>query len=106
MWSAKSPKPTSLLVVTTPDMKQALRAWQIAKELSKGISIGLDQAGGWSTAVLKEYPPALNGRLAAVDAIGQCSYDSKLTVPISFSERYDSMMWTDYGRHIGQDFAG
>ena len=106
MWSAKSPKPTSLLVVTTLDMKQALRAWQTAKELSKGISIGLDQAGGWSTAVLKEYPPALNGRLAAVDAIGQCSYDSKLTVPISFSERYDSMMWTDYGRHIGQDFAG
>ena len=57
--------------------------------------------GGWSTAVLKEYPPALNGGLAAgfLDAIGQCSYDSKLTVPISFSERYDSMMWIDYGRH-------
>ena len=32
-------------------MSAALRKWQIAKDLPKGSSIGLDLAGGWSTTV-------------------------------------------------------
>ena len=37
-----------------------LRAWQITKDVPTSTSIGRNQAGGWSTAALKEYPPALN----------------------------------------------
>ena len=108
LWGAKSPKPTSFVVVNAPDMRQALRNWQITRELPKGISIGRDQAGGWSTAVLKEYPPSLNGGLAAglLAAIGQCAQDPTHTVPASFVARCAPMLCTEYGEHIGPDFAG
>jgi hypothetical protein len=108
LWGAKSPKPTSFLLVNAPDMRQTLRKWQITRELPKGISIGRDQAGGWSTSVLKEYPPSLNGGLAEglIAAIGQCTSDPTLTVPTSFVDRCASMMCAEYGMHIGPDFAG
>lgn len=108
LWGAKSPKPTSFLVVNAPDMRQTLRSWQIARDLPKGISIGRDQAGGWSTTVLKEYPPSLNGGLAQglLTAIGQCESDATHTVPQSFMDRCVPMMCAEYGDFIGPDFAG
>ena len=108
LWGAKSPKPTSFLVVHAPDMRQALRNWQVTRELPKGISIGKDQAGGWSTSILKEYPPSLNGGLAEgiLAAIGQCASDPLVTVPSSFADRCASMVCTEYGEHIGPDYAG
>ena len=65
LWGAKSPKPTSLLIVHLPDLREALRKWQVAKDLPKGASIGRDSFGFWSTSVLKAYPPALNCGLAS-----------------------------------------
>ena len=102
------PSSTSFLLVNAPGMRQALRKWQITRELPKGISIGRDQAGGWSTSVLKEYPPSLNGGLAEgiLAAIGQCASDPSVTVPISFADRCASMMCAEYGEHIGPDYAG
>ncbi|CAL1138089.1 unnamed protein product [Cladocopium goreaui] len=108
LWGANPPSSTSFLLVNAPDMRQALRKWQITRELPKGISIGRDQAGGWSTSVLKEYPPSLNGGLAEgiLAAIGQCASDPSVTVPISFADRCASMMCAEYGEHIGPDYAG
>ena len=58
---AKSPKPTALLALNAPDLRDNLRKWQVSKDLPAAASIGLDSKGHWSTAALKEYPPALNG---------------------------------------------
>ena len=59
---AKSRQPTTLLVLNAPGVQKEFRAWQVITDAA--TSIGLDQAGGWSAAALKEYPPALNGALA------------------------------------------
>ena len=82
--------------------------WQVSLDLPKATSIGLDCTGSWSTAILKEYPPAFNAGLAAgfLQAIGQCRLDDDLTVPTAFSARCASMLCTEYGAHIGPDFAG
>eukprot|EP00435_Cladocopium_sp_Y103_P016152 s505_g4.t1 len=61
LWGAPSPKPTSLLLINAPEMTASLRKWQIATELPKGISIGVDTSGNWSTSKLKEYPPSMSG---------------------------------------------
>ena len=108
LWGAKSPKPTSLLVLNAPDMRSHLRKWQIAKDLPKSTSIGLDHQGKWATSSLKEYPPALNGGLAAgvFAAICRQSADCMLTVADSFRARCVRMICTEYGTHIGPDFAG
>ena len=108
LWGAKSPKPTSLLVLNAPDMQYHLRKWQIATDLPKHSSIGLDYKGKWSTSSLKEYPPALNGGLASgiFAAICRQSTDSTLTAADSFHAQCEHMICTAYGTHIGPDFAG
>lgn len=108
LWGAKSPKPTTLLTVNAPQLRQELRKWQVMKDLPKGISIRKDSAECWSTAILKEYPPALNGGLAAgmLHAIGQCRVDPTLQVPTSFIDRCSPMLCATYGDYIGPDFHG
>jgi len=64
LWGAKSPKPTSLLVLNAPNLVQILRMWQMAQNVPNSSSIGRDETGNWSTSALKEYPPALNAALA------------------------------------------
>ena len=95
-----------LLVLTAPDMQPTLRQWQVSSDLPKATSVGLDSS--WSITILKEYPPAFNAGLAVgfLQAIGQCSSDDTLTVPQAFADRCDSMLCTEYGAHIGPDFAG
>ena len=108
LWGAKSPKPTALLVLNAPNLRQILRGWQISRDLPAAVSIGLDGQGRWSTAVLKEHPPALNAGLAAgfLEAIGQCPCDDTVTVPFAFSQKCISMIQTEFGDCIGPDYAG
>ena len=108
LWGAKSPKPTALLALNAPHLRQCLRRWQVSKDLPTAVSIGLDSQCRWSTAILKEYPPALNGGLAEglLDAIGHCHSDDRVTVPVDVMHRCLSMVHTAYGEFIGPDFAG
>ena len=86
LWGAKSAKPTSLLLLNAPGFQQDLLQWRIAKDVPVQTSIGLDQAGGWSTAALKEYPPALNCGIAQglFKAIRSLAHDDCVTVSPSF----------------------
>lgn len=108
LWGARSPKPTNLLVLNMPDILADLRAWQITKDVPKATSIGINALGQWSTATLKEYPPALNAALAQglFTAMQDCSMDQSLHVPEAFRDRCSTMECTDYGTSIGPDYAG
>ena len=107
LWGAKSRKPTSLLVLNMPNILSDLRAWQVAKEVPQSTSIGLDHQGHWASSALKEYPPALNAALAQglSKAMQSCHSDFSLLVPPAFRARCDTMVCTEYGDHIGPDFA-
>ena len=108
LWGAKSPKPTSLLVLNAPGIQQDLLQWQVTKEVPVQTSIGVDLAGGWSTAALKEYPPALNRALAQglSKALRRCAVDETVQISQAFRDRCKPMLCTDYGGTIGPDFAG
>ena len=108
LWGAKSPKPTSLLVLNAPGIQQDLLQWQIARDVPVQTSIGVDLAGGWSTAALKEYPPALNCALAQGlhKAIRRCPVDETVQIPSAFRAACSPMDCKDFGGTIGPDFAG
>ena len=91
-----------------PDILADLRAWQITKDVPKATSIGINGLGQWSTAALKEYPPALNAALAQglFTAMQDCPIDSSLQVPVAFRDRCATMICKEYGTSIGPDFAG
>eukprot|EP00438_Fugacium_kawagutii_P003816 Skav230263 [mRNA] locus=scaffold3387:126512:129952:- [translate_table: standard] len=59
-FGAKSPKPTQMLVLHLESFAATLKQNQLTQTLPTGRSIGLNQAGGWCTTSLKEYPPCLN----------------------------------------------
>ena len=85
-----------------------MQQWQIANDVPVQTSIGVDPAGGWSTAALKEYPPALNRALAQglAKALRRCATDDTVHIPQAFRDRCFPMLCTGYGGAIGPDFAG
>ena len=108
LWGAKSPKPTSLLVLNAPNLVQILRMWQIAQNVPNSSSIGRDETGNWSTSALKEYPPALNAALAQGlhEAILRCTTDNEVQIDDDFRAKCEPMLITKYGGDIGPVFAG
>eukprot|EP00435_Cladocopium_sp_Y103_P043583 s2459_g12.t1 len=86
LWGAPSTKPTSLFVINAPTMAASLRKWQVTTTLPKGVSIGVDDSGNWSTSKLKEYPPAMSGGLAEgiLQAIQSLPQDLDLAVSEQF----------------------
>eukprot|EP00435_Cladocopium_sp_Y103_P028387 s2046_g7.t1 len=98
LWGAKSPKPTSLLMLNAPGFQKELRQWQVAKELPKSLSIGRDSTGQWSTAALKEYPPALNGAIARglLASINACTLDAEVHIDEEFSRVYQDELALEY----------
>eukprot|EP00435_Cladocopium_sp_Y103_P074947 s50_g52.t1 len=95
-----------ILIVQNP-----LAEWRSAHftlldaDLPKGMSIGKDSAGQWSTAALKEDPPALNRAIARglLNAINACATDEAAHVDVEFCTRCAPMLCTTFG---GADFAG
>eukprot|EP00435_Cladocopium_sp_Y103_P059161 s369_g21.t1 len=108
LWGAPSPKPASLLLINAPEMASSLRRWQVTPDLPKGISIGVDQSGNWSTSKLKEYPPAMSGGLAEgfLSSLRLLPRDLALEIPASFQAICESMHSCTFGSHIGPDYAG
>jgi hypothetical protein len=103
---APSPKPTGLLALNLPTLPQQLVKWAVCSELPKGRSIGVDDAGVYKTAGLKEYPPAMCAAIASAffTAIqSQSAMDTEQHVPSAFLEMCVSMTSNDFGDAYGPD---
>ena len=108
LWGAASPKPTMLLALNFPDLEKHLLSWQVAKDLPKGASIGMDNSGQWATAKLKEYPPALCGGLSEAFFAVHRAHATSTALGFSheFHSRCSHMEVTSFGDVIGRDYAG
>lgn len=108
LWGAASPKPTMLLALNMPELEHHLRAWQTARDLPRGASIGVDASGHWATTKLKEYPPALCSGLCSAFLGVQRTHDTDPTLVIGqeFISRSLALEISDYGDVIGKDYAG
>lgn len=105
---APSPKPTGLLTLNLPMLPQQLVKWAVCPELPKGRSIGIDDAGVYKTAGLKEYPPAMCAALAhaffmALQA--QPVMETAQHIPSAFLDMCISMTSHDFGDAYGPDCA-
>ena len=58
-FGARTPKPTNLLSLNLPGLKEELNQHSVCDNLPKRAAIGRQQDGSWATSQLKEYPPAL-----------------------------------------------
>ena len=77
---ARSPKPTTLLLLNLPQMGQWIHRSRLCADLPKASSIGRSKEGHWNTMSLKEYPPALCKALAgciSTAVSGRSTLDAK-----------------------------
>ena len=97
-----------LLALNFPDLEKHLLSWQVAKDLPKGASIGMDNSGQWATAKLKEYPPALCGGLSEAFFAVHRAHATSTALGFSheFHSRCSHMEVTSFGDVIGRDYAG
>ena len=85
--------------MSAPNFQRVLRAWQWASDPPKQVSIGHALSGGWATAELKEFPPALNGAIAEglFSAIEACETDAHLQIAEAFHNRCAPMLCSHFG---------
>lgn len=103
-----APKPTHLLVVNLPDLLLELHRNKVRTEMPKAQAIGRDSEGRWKTTVLKEYAPAFCKSMAnaLIRAIDACPVNDQAPEPPNdFIQCCKDMTCTEYGQHIGADFA-
>ena len=107
LWGAPSRKPTGLLLLNLHRMIPVLRQWQLASEIPKGTSIGVNEAGFWATSYLKEYPPAFCGGLAGgfLASLHEHKVDETMHIDGNFWQRALSMVVNTMGACAGPDFA-
>ena len=108
LFGAPSAKPTELLTLNMPWVLHLLHRGRVCVEPPRRGSIGLDEAGNFKTAILKEYPPALCRCLAECFHRSLCSLEDAQPAedPTSFLERCRAMTCTDYSHTMGKDFVG
>ena len=109
LMGARTAKPTELLCINLPQIISFLHAQRVRKDLPAGQAVGRDAHGGWKTAPLKEYPPALckamaNSFLAAFDSCDVAAVGPTITP--DFHALCQSMQVHDYGDFIGHDYKG
>ena len=67
IYGARSPKPTTLLLVHGPSEPEAIaRQYQTTAVMPPPLAMGKDERGQYRTAPLKEYPPGLCKCLTAL----------------------------------------
>lgn len=105
---AKSPKPTTLMLLNQPQLLTCLHEHRIRMENPRAATFGKDHLGRWNTAALKEYPPALCKSISKslFDAIASRPVsNSAVELPYEFMQTCKSMNLTSYGETLGADFA-
>ena len=109
LFGAESPKPTGFLTLNLPNFTHTMHRWRLVNNPPSGCSIGVTTDGVFCTARLKEYPPALCGGLAQCLMTAICTdeaVDVESHVPAHFLTQCQKMVCTEYGHHLGPDFAG
>ncbi|CAL1149915.1 unnamed protein product [Cladocopium goreaui] len=107
-FGARTPKPTNLLSLNLPGLKEELNQHSVCDNLPKRAAIGRQHDGSWATSQLKEYPPALCFALAS------CFFHHIVKVPVAartepadhFLDLCQSLLVQSFSEHIGRDFAG
>jgi len=107
-FGARTPKPTNLLSLNLPGLKEELNQHSVCDNLPKRAAIGRQHDGSWATSQLKEYPPALCFALAS------CFFHHINKVPVAastesadhFLDMCQSLLVQSFSDHIGRDFAG
>ena len=108
LYGAKSAKPTHLLLANcVPDAKHVIRPFQTRCTVPEQVSIGLLPDGQWSTAALKEYPPAFCKALVALISASMSTRPACLAdLPTWFSSPVEKLCRSfDWEAKMGQDFA-
>ena len=108
LMGAKSHKPTHLLLLNLPQLLTCLHANRVRCDIPRTATIGKDQSGNWSTAVLKEYPPAMCKAVAHALCQATCDrpVDNEATEPpADFLDTCKRMHVTAYGESIGADYV-
>ena len=105
---ARSPKPTTLLLLNLPQMSQWIHRSRLCADLPKASSIGRSKEGHWNTMSLKEYPPALCKALAGCisAAVSELEVDTECVISPEFWSRCSTMVSDRFDDCIGPDFAG
>ena len=109
LFGAESPKPTGFLTLNLPDFTSVMHKWRLVSNPPSACSIGVTTDGAFRTTRLKEYPPALCGGLAQCIVAAICTdsaADFESHVPEPFLAQCRHMVCTEYGHHLGPDFAG
>ena len=109
LMGSRTAKPTELLCINLPMIMSYLHAHRVRKDLPAGQAVGRDAQGGWKTAPLKEYAPAMchalaNSFLAAFDTCDVTATEQD--IPPSFLALCRSMQVDTFGEFVGQDYAG
>lgn len=105
---AWSMKPTQLLVANLPQLVSKIAARKLTDEPPGRASIGLrDDGHGFQTTGLKEYPPAFCAALgsAFADQMTRLNTSDSVQLSAEFQTVCKAMLCTNYGEHIGQDYA-
>ena len=97
-----------VLTLNLPTFGTEVCRWRIVDELPKKVSIGQGSDGKFCTMVLKEYPPALCGAIAASfwHSLSLLPVDASVKVPCEFFQLCSTMVVQEYGDTMGPDFAG
>lgn len=107
---AYSGKPTDLMAVRLPHLRQALSGWTLTERAPSAVSIGCTQGGEFLTTRLKEYPPALCRAFsdALAEAVGSLASSTEDQVPAWFSSRCKDLevnLNTKIDARMGLDYA-
>ena len=107
LFGSETAKPTGFMTINLPSFIHSLHCWRLAKEPPKGASIGCSERGEFKTARLKEYPPALCAGLAfSFLAAFETLAAGQTHIPADFLVTCKGMIHTEYGHHLGKDYAG
>lgn len=108
VYGAPSSKPTTLLALRLPTLKERLRAGRVTTQLPKGYSLGRNAQGEFQTARLKEYPPALCRNFASSirDSMDCVPIDDSNDPTADFLAVCQQLEVSLYSKTMGRDFHG
>ena len=105
LMGAFSKKPATLMTLNLPDLMRTLHCHRVTSLIPRGGSIGLSNDGTFKTGGLKEYPPALCLALASAFTAAMSSSHAEGELPADFASRCKDLIATEFGSHMGQDYA-
>ena len=107
LMGARSAKPTGLLALNLPTMRQCLHASRICSDLPRASSIGKATTGHWNTMPLKEYPPSLCRALAMsfASAASELEVDAEVCIDQEFWGHCRTMIVDKFDQCLGPDYA-